>query len=120
MLRVVVVLAIFSVGVALGGCGHSGYAVRPVSRIAADSVGKPVSWLRDVFGKPRKIDSSSTKLVYTWFLEQSPAGAPMGFHGCDMEVTVDIRTEHVLGYSFSNVGWGLCAEMQRKVQVAAR
>ena len=52
MLRVVVVLAIFSVGVALGGCGHSGYAVRPVSRIAA---GYGAGWAVATSGK-----------VYAW------------------------------------------------------
>ena len=34
----------------------SGYAVRPVPRIAADNVGKPVSRLQEAFGEPRKID----------------------------------------------------------------
>src|SRR5882757_6463279 len=107
-------LAAFGI-VLLTGCGHSGYDVRPVARIAADNVGKPVSRLRDAFGAPRKVDATSTKLVYVWFLEQSPPGAPLGFHGCEMEVTVDIRSEHVLGFSLANVGWGRCREMERKI-----
>jgi hypothetical protein len=104
----------------LAACGHSGYAVRPVPRIAADNVGKPVSGLREAFGAPRKVDTTPTKLIYTWFLEQTPPGAPAGFHGCDLEVTVDIRSEHVLGYSLANVGWGKCPELKRKIRVAAR
>jgi hypothetical protein len=116
MLRVAIMTALgMSV---LGGCGHSNYAVRPLPRIAADNVGKPVSRLRDAFGAPRKIDASSTKLVYVWFLEEVPPGAPQGFHGCEMEVTVDIRSEHVLGFSLANVGWGKCREMERKIRVA--
>jgi hypothetical protein len=76
--------------VVLAGCGGSGYVVRPVPRIAADTVGKPVSVLQEAFGEPRKIDKTSTKLVYVWFLPQKPKeGAPSGFQGCEMEVTVD-------------------------------
>jgi hypothetical protein len=104
--------------VVLAGCGHSGYAVRPIPRIAADNVGKPVSRLEDAFGTPRKVDTTTTKLVYVWFLEESPAGAPVGFHGCELEVTVDIRSTHVLGYSLANVGWGKCRELERKIRVA--
>ena len=118
MLRVVASLAI---GVfVLAACGHSGYAVRPVPRIAADNVGKPVRLLREALGPPRKIDSTSTKQVYVWFLEQKVPGAPAGFHGCEIEVTVDARTEHVLGYSLSNIGWSKCPEVQRKIQLAER
>ena len=101
------------------GC-HSTFAVRPIPRIAADSVGKPVSRLREAFGQPRKIDTTPTKEVYVWFLPEKPAGAPLGFHGCEMEVTVDARSEHVLGYSLSNVGWGKCREVERKIRVAER
>ncbi len=79
----------------LAGCGHSGYAVRSVPSIAADNVGKPVSRLQEVFGDPRKIDQTPTKWVYVWFLPQKPAGAPTGFHGCEMEVTVDARSQRV-------------------------
>jgi hypothetical protein len=104
--------------VVLAGCSHSGYAVRPIPRIAADNVGKPVSRLEDAFGTPRKVDTTSTKLVYVWFLEETPAGAPLGFHGCELEVTVDIRSTHVLGYSLANVGWGQCRELERKIRVA--
>jgi hypothetical protein len=104
----------------LAGCGHSGYAVRPIPRIAAESVGKPVSRLQDAFGAPRKIDTTPTKLVYVWFLEQSPAGAPAGFHGCEMEATVDARSLHILGYSLSNIGWSTCREMERKIRIAER
>jgi hypothetical protein len=118
MLRVAVALALASV--ALAGCGHSGYAVRPIPRIAADNVGKPVSRLRDALGPPRKVETTPTKLVYVWFLEQSPPGAPMGFHGCDMEVTVDARSSHVLGYSLANVGWGECRDLRRKIRIAER
>lgn len=81
---------------ALAGC-HGAYAVRPVPRIAADSIGKPVARLQEALGKPLKIDSTPTKSVYVWFLSQAPDGAPAGFHGCEMEVTVDARSEHVLG-----------------------
>jgi hypothetical protein len=115
MLRIAAAAVLGSM--ALAGCGHSGYAVRPIGRIAADNVGKPVSRLQEVFGAPRKIDTTSNKLVYVWFVKQAPAGAPVGFHGCEMEVTVDIRSEHVLGYSLSNVGWGECREVERKIRL---
>jgi hypothetical protein len=105
---------------ALAGCHSSGYAVRPIPSIAADSVGKPVSRLKEAFGQPRKIDTTPTKQVYVWFLAQTPAGAPAGFHGCEMEVTVDARSEHVLGYSLSNIGWSKCREVERKIRVAER
>ena len=78
---------------AFAGCQSSGYAVRPVSRIAADSVGKPVSRLEDAFGQPRKIETTPTKQIYVWFFAETPAGAPVGFHGCEMEVTVDAHSE---------------------------
>lgn len=118
MLRVAAALA--SGTLALAGCGHSDYAVRPIPRIVADSVGKPVTRLQDAFGTPRKIDTTPTKLVYDWFLEQAPAGAPVGFHGCEMEVTVAARSEHIIGYSLSNIGWGKCTEMERKIRIAER
>jgi hypothetical protein len=104
----------------LAGCGNSGYAVRPVPRIVADNVGKPVSRLQEVFGEPRKIDQTSTRWVYVWFFPQQPAGAPTGFHGCEMEVTVDARSQRVLGYSLSNIGWSSCHEVERKIRVAER
>ena len=103
---------------AAAGCAPSGYAVRPVPRIAADNVGKPVSRLQEAFGDPRKIDQASTKWVYVWFFPQKPAGAPVGFHGCEMEVTVDARSQRVLGYSLSNIGWSDCREVERKIRVA--
>jgi hypothetical protein len=112
--------ALAAAGAALAGCGHSAYAVRPIPAIAADNVGKPVARLRDAFGEPRKIDASPTKLVYVWFVEQVPAGAPKGFHGCELEVTVDAMSAHVLGYSLSNVGWGRCSEIERKIRLAER
>ncbi len=102
----------------LAGCGHSEYAVRPVPRIAADNVGQPVSRLQEAFGEPRKIDRMSTKWLYVWFLPQKPPGAPVGFHGCEMEVAVDPRSQRVLGYSLSNIGWSNCREVQRKIRVA--
>lgn len=105
---------------ALAGCGHSAYAVRPVPRIAADSVGKPVGRLQEAFGEPRKIDTTPTRLVYVWFLPEKPAGAPTGFHGCEMEVTVDPRSLRVLGYSLSNLGWSKCPEVERRIRVAER
>jgi hypothetical protein len=117
MLRVVVAV-LAAAGFALTGCGHSDYAVRPIPRIAADNVGKPVSRLEEAFGAPRKVDTSSTKLIYDWFLAEAPAGAPVGFHGCELEVTVDIRSDHVLGYSLANIGWGKCLDMERKIRVA--
>jgi hypothetical protein len=104
----------------LAGCGHSGYAVRSVSSIASDNVGKPVSRLQEVFGDPRKIDQTSTKWVYVWFLPQNPPGAPTGLHGCEMEVTVDARSQRVLGYSLSNIGWSSCREVERRIRVAER
>jgi hypothetical protein len=107
--------------VILVGCSGSGYAVRPVPRIAADNVGKPVSVLQEAFGEPRKIDKTSTKLVYVWFLAQKPKeGAPSGFQGCEMEVTVDARSQRILGYSLSNIGWSACRDVQRRIRVAQR
>jgi hypothetical protein len=104
----------------LAGCGHSGYAVRTVPNIAADNVGKPVSRLQEVLGEPRKIDQTATKWVYVWFLPQKPPGAPAGFHGCEMEVTVDARSQRVLGYSLSNIGWSNCRQTTRRIRVAER
>jgi hypothetical protein len=113
--------ALIAIGAtALAGCGHSAYAVRPVPRIVADNVGKPIGRLQEAFGDPRKIDTTPTRLVYFWFLPQKPAGAPMGFHGCEMEVTVDARTLRVLGYSLSNIGWSKCPEVERRIRVAER
>jgi hypothetical protein len=109
-------LAVF----ALGGCS-SGYAVRPVPRIVADNVGKPVSALKEAFGEPRKVDATSTKQVYVWFLPQKPkSGAASGFQGCEMEVTVDARSQRVLGYSLSNIGWSVCRDVERRIRVAER
>ena len=104
----------------LAACGHSGYAARPIPRIAADSVGKPVSRLREALGAPRKIEPTPTKLVYVWFLEETPAGAPTGFHGCEMEATVDARSEHILGYTLSNIGWAKCSDIVRKIDTTER
>ena len=118
MLRVVAASVI--VCMILIACGHSGYAVRSVPRIAADNVGKPVSLLRAAFGAPRKVDHTSTKQVYVWFLEQEVAGAPAGLHGCELEVTVDARSERVLGYSLSNIGGSKCPDVRRKIQLAER
>lgn len=109
--------AVAMVGLAVCACANSGYAVRPIPRIAADDVGKPVKRLRDTFGAPRKIDTTPYKLVYVWFIEQIPAGAPAGFHGCELEVTVDPMSEHVLGYSVSNLGWAKCSDIVRKVRI---
>ena len=117
MLRVTAVILGLAT-LALAACGHSAYAVRPVSSIAADNVGKPVSRLQEAFGEPRKIEQTSQKWVYVWFLPEKPAGAPTGFHGCEMEVTVDARSQRVLGYSLSNIGWSNCREVERKIRVA--
>jgi hypothetical protein len=107
--------------VVLAACSGSGYVVRPVPRIAADTVGKPVSILREAFGEPRKIDKTSTKLVYVWFLPQKPKeGTPSGFQGCEMEVTVDARSQRVLGFSLSNIGYSSCGDVQRRIRVAQR
>jgi len=107
--------------VMLVACSGSGYAVRAVPRIAADNVGKPVSVLQEAFGEPRKIDKTSTKLVYVWFLPQKPKeGTPSGFQGCEMEVTVDARSQRILGYSLSNIGWSACRDVQRRIRVAQR
>jgi hypothetical protein len=113
-------LGLATLSLALAACHSSGYAVRPIPRIVADSVGKPVLRLKEAFGQPRKIDTTPTKLVYVWFLEQKPPGAPAGFHGCEMEVTVDARSEHVLGYSLSNIGWAKCLDVERKIRIAER
>ncbi len=99
-------------------CAHSAYALRPVPNIVADNVGKPVSRLQEALGAPRKIEEGSSKRVYVWFLAQQPAGAPTGFHGCEMEVTVDARSQRVMGYSLSNIGWANCREVERKIRVA--
>ncbi len=104
----------------LAACGSPGYAVRPVPRIVADSVGQPVERLQDVFGAPRRIDTGTTRAVYVWFLAQQPDGAPAGFHGCELEVTVDQRSTRVLGYSLANVGWSKCGEVARKIRIAGR
>jgi hypothetical protein len=104
---------------ALVACGSSGFAVRPVPRIAADNVGKPVSRLQEAFGAPRKVDTTPTELIYVWFIAQKPAGAPVGFHGCEVEVTVEPHSQHVLGYSLANVGWAKCGEIARKVRIVA-
>jgi hypothetical protein len=98
-------------------CSHSEYAVRPVPQIAAGAVGKPVQRLQDVLGAPRKVDTGPTKLNYVWFLPEVPAGAPQGFHGCEIEVSVDPRSDHILGFTLSNIGWGNCADIRRKVRV---
>jgi hypothetical protein len=119
MLRSAVVVTILGF-LALAGCGHSGYAVRSVPSIAADNVGKPVSRLQEAFGEPRKIDQTATKWVYVWFIAQKPDGAPTGFHGCEMEVTVDARSQRVLGYSLSNIGWSNCRQVERRIRVAER
>jgi hypothetical protein len=112
--------ALLAAALALAGCHHATFAVRPVPRIAADSIGKPVGRLQEALGKPRKIDTTPTKEVYVWFLPQKPDGAPAGFHGCEMEVTVDARSEHVLGYSLSNIGWSKCGDVERKIRIAER
>ena len=110
------VLAVLSVA----ACSHSGYAVRTVPSIAAANVGKPVSRLQEAFGDPRKVDQASTKWTYVWFLPEKPSGAPVGFHGCEMEVSVDPRSQRILGYSLSNIGWAKCGEVERKIRVAER
>jgi hypothetical protein len=102
----------------LSACGSPEFAVRPVPRIAADSVGQPIERLQEAFGDPRKIDKTPTKLLYVWFIAQSPAGAPTGFHGCEMEVSVDARSQRILGYSLSNIGWSKCGDIARKVRLA--
>jgi hypothetical protein len=114
------VLAAVGLSVLLFGCG-GGYAVRPVARIAADHVGKSVDGLQEVFGEPRKIDSSGTRETYVWFLPSKPKdGSPSGFHGCEIEVSVDPRSQRVLGYSLSNIGWSSCSEVERRIRVASR
>ncbi len=119
MSRLLAIAALAASVTVLAGC-HGAYAVRPIPRIAAESVGKPVSRLQEAFGQPRKVDATATKEVYVWFLAQKPDGAPAGFHGCEMEVTVDTKSEHVLGYSLSNIGWSKCGDVARKIRVASR
>jgi hypothetical protein len=114
--------ALAAVGMSMLLLGCSGaYAVRPVARIAADNVGKPVSGLQEAFGEPRKIESTATRMVYVWFLPLKPKdGSPTGFHGCEMEVSVDPYSQRVLGYSLSNIGWSSCSEVERRIRVASR
>jgi hypothetical protein len=116
MLRIVAAAMVMA-GLLLGACGHSEFAVRTMPRIAAGAVGQPVQRLQEALGVPRKIDTGPTKLIYVWFLPQVPAGAPQGFHGCELEVTVDPRSDHILGYTLSNIGWGSCVEIRRKVRI---
>jgi hypothetical protein len=104
-------------GTVLAACGHSEYAVRSMPQVAAGSVGKPVQRLQEILGEPRKVDTGPTKLNYVWFLPEVPAGAPQGLHGCEIEVTVDPRSDHILGFTLSNIGWGDCTEIRRKVRV---
>jgi hypothetical protein len=113
-------LVLIAAAAALSACGSSEYAVRPVSKIVADNVGEPVSRLQETFGAPRKIDTTATKQVYVWFLPSTPSGAPTGFHGCEMEVTVDAKSQRVLGYSLSNIGWSTCREVERRIRIASR
>jgi len=103
----------------LAACGHSDFALRPVPAIVAESVGQPVDRLQETFGQPRKIDAAGIRQVYVWFLPAHPAGAPQGLHGCEMEVTVDQRSQRVLGYSLSNIGWSNCREVERRIRVAS-
>lgn len=105
---------------AAAACGSSAYAVRAVPRIAAEDVGQPVSRLQEALGAPRKVDTSPTKIVYVWFLAQAPDGAPPGFHGCELEATVDPRSQRVLGVSLSNIGWTRCGEVQMRIRIAQR
>jgi hypothetical protein len=101
--------------VCVAACSHSAYAVRTVPAIVADTVGKPVSRLQDTFGAPRKIEGTPTRQVYVWYLPTEIKGAPAGFNGCEMEVTVDARSQRVLGFSLSNIGWSECKSLERKV-----
>jgi hypothetical protein len=117
MLRVIVA---FSLSMSLLACSGS-YAVRPVSRIAADNVGKSVRHLQDVFGEPRKVETTATRQVYVWFIPLQPKdGSPNGLHGCEIEVSVEPNSQQVLGYSLSNVGWASCSEIERRIRVASR
>jgi hypothetical protein len=109
-----------SIVLLLAACASPGYAVRPVVQIAADGVGQPVVRLQEAFGEPRKIDRAAVNPVYVWFFAQSPDGAPTGLHGCEMEVTVDARSQRVLGYALSNIGWARCRDVERRIRVAAR
>jgi hypothetical protein len=102
--------------VCVAACSHSAYAVRPVTAIVAAVVGQPVSQLQDTFGEPRKIDRSPTRQVYVWYLPTQIKDAPSGFHGCEMEVTVDARSQRVLGFSLSDLGWSECKSLVRKVR----
>jgi hypothetical protein len=106
----------FSAAAIVSACGSSAYAVKPVPTIVADTVGKPVSRLQDTFGEPRKVERSATRQIYVWYLPNEVKDAPAGFHGCEMEVTVDPRSQRVLGYSLSNIGWSECKSVERKVR----
>ncbi len=118
--RLIALAAGLALGAASSGCSDPGLALRPVPRILADGVGEPVSRLQDAFGEPRKIDTAAVNPVYVWFLPQTPAGAPTGLHGCEMEVTVDGRSKRVLGFALSNIGWTRCREIQRRVPSSGR
>jgi hypothetical protein len=113
------VLTAVGLAVLLMGCSGA-YAVRPVARIAADNVGKSVEGLQEAFGEPRKIDSSMTRETYVWFLPVKPKDGSSGFHGCEIEVSVDPRSQRVLGYSLSNIGWSSCSDVERRIRVASR
>jgi hypothetical protein len=102
---------------ALCGC-DAGYEVRPVPRIFADQVGQPIKELIELFGEPRKVDTTATRQLYVWYLPQKPSeGSPSGFNGCEVEVSVDARSSLVLGFSQTNLGYTTCAEVLRKVHV---
>jgi hypothetical protein len=108
--------AVTGAALVVAACGTSAYAVRPVPTIVAQNVGQPVSRLQDTFGEPRKIERNATRQVYVWYLPTKVKDAPEGFHGCEMEVTVDSRSQRVLGYSLSNLGWSECKSLERRVR----
>jgi len=70
----------------------------PCDRAAevAGQCGRPVNRLQmpSVSGK---IDTTPNRLVYVVFSSRHPQGAG-GFHGCEMEVTVDPRSQRILGF----------------------
>jgi hypothetical protein len=106
--------------IVLAGCASSGFAERPIPQILEENVGQPVGRLQEALGEPRKVDRSAANPVYVWFIPQAVEGASAGLHGCEMEVTVDARSQQVLGFSLSNIGWSKCRQISRRIRVASR
>jgi len=109
------------------GYGHVGRLQRiricatPGAANCRRQCGQAVSVLQEAFGEPRKIDKTSTKLVYVWFLPQKPKeGAPSDSRAARWKSPSMHARQRVLGYSLSNIGWSACRDVQRRIRVAQR